>query len=253
MPYLDNHAPSAYTASYPLGKGVAHPEPFMASRITAWLALLLVFAITDFTFAQTQTTIHWSTLKERIASLEKDVAENVKHESYPEICPFESCEVHGDLLVKGVAAVEYGLFKAVDARGLALEEAAERFFPHVKVKVYGGCVGQKAKVEQVCYCPSCRLRLDQWLKAPTYVTRPRPLKEAFNDIRIGTEEKELFALMAPYRRLYSEHGQWQKWAEGHTIVFVTIWRSIRSAASSTGLPANACIWMGSMTSRNVVN
>jgi len=133
------------------------------------------------------------------------------------------CEVHGNPLYKGDAPLICGRFRAPDEKAVALEEAAERFFPHAKVTVYGGCIEKKAKVAQALFCPNCRMRREEWLKNPTHVAKPRPLEEAYKDIKIGMTEEELFAMMAPYKRLYTEHGQWQSWEDGHTGISVTLW------------------------------
>jgi hypothetical protein len=172
---------------------------------------------------QPQPTCYGRTLNELINSLGSEAPKTVKQDTYSEVCPGERCEVHGNSLAKGVAPVYYGLFKATDEKGLALEEAAERFFPHAKFKVFGGCAEKKAREARVSYCPWCRWSLEKWLKAPTYVARPRPIEQSYKDIRIGMEEEELMKLMGPYKRLYSEHGQWPKWADGHIIVSITIW------------------------------
>jgi hypothetical protein len=42
-------------------------------------------------------------------------------------------------------------------------------------------------------------------------------------IREGMTAKELFALMAPFRKVCTEHFQWPLWTDGHTDVAVTIW------------------------------
>jgi hypothetical protein len=143
--------------------------------------------------------------------------------TYLEECPGERCEVHGNSLYKGVAPIEYGLFKAADEKTAALEEAAKRLFPHANVKVFGGCVEKKATEARVCFCPWCRWAREKWLKAPTGVKVDFPIEAAYDKIQIGMKEEDLFALMAPYNHLHTEHHQWQRWAEGHTVVYVTIW------------------------------
>jgi hypothetical protein len=59
---------------------------------------------------------------------------------------------------------------------------------------------------------------------PTEPTASTPSDEtAFEKIKIGMSEEELFALMAPFEELYSGHLQWPMWGEGNTTVYVTIW------------------------------
>ncbi len=143
--------------------------------------------------------------------------------TYLEECPGERCEVHGNSLYRGVAPIEYGLFKAADEKTATLEEAAERLFPHAKVKVICGCVEKKATQARVCFCPWCRISRERWLKEPTGVKVEFPIEVAYGKIQTGMKEEDLFALMAPYKNLYTKHHQWQRWAEGHTVVYVTIW------------------------------
>src|SRR5260370_41293855 len=76
--------------------------------------------------------------------------------TYLEECPGERCEVHGNSLYRGVAPIEYGLFKAADEKTATLEEAAERLFPHAKVKGFGGFVEKKATQGRGRFFPWCR-------------------------------------------------------------------------------------------------
>ena len=97
------------------------------AKIGSLLLILLVLqtslSVQAAPLPEPQPTYHGKTLTERIASLENDARQDVSHDTYLGICPDESCEVHGNSLVKGVAPVHYGLFKAIDEKGLALEEA----------------------------------------------------------------------------------------------------------------------------------
>jgi hypothetical protein len=55
------------------------------------------------------------------------------------------------------------------------------------------------------------------------VARPPSIEEAFAQIRIGMVDMELFRLMAPYKRRFTGHYQWQVWTDGRADVVVTIW------------------------------
>jgi hypothetical protein len=46
---------------------------------------------------------------------------------------------------------------------------------------------------------------------------------AFAQIRMGMGEEELFRLMAPYKKRFSEHAQWPAWTDGEFVVSVTVW------------------------------
>jgi hypothetical protein len=54
------------------------------------------------------------------------------------------------------------------------------------------------------------------------VIRLEPIEVAFSKIRMGMSEKELFRLMAPFKRERTEHRQWQTWTDGESAVSVTI-------------------------------
>jgi hypothetical protein len=55
------------------------------------------------------------------------------------------------------------------------------------------------------------------------VARTPSIEEAFAQIRMGMVDKELFRLMAPYKRRFTGHYQWQVWTDGRADVVVTIW------------------------------
>ena len=69
-----------------------------------------------------------------------------------------------------------------------------------------------------------------WLSSPPTqpLTRARkamaqPIEVAFENIRVGMTERELFTLMAPFRKVFTGHGQWPCWTDGRFVVLVTIW------------------------------
>src|SRR5262245_36308411 len=67
-----------------------------------------------------------------------------------------------------------------------------------------------------------------WLPAlpcpePMRATQPRPIEAAFEQIRMGMSDEELFAIMAPYEEEFTGHSQWRRWTDGRMVVSVTIW------------------------------
>jgi hypothetical protein len=52
--------------------------------------------------------------------------------------------------------------------------------------------------------------------------KPSSLDGAFWHIRRGMTDEELFALMAPFERHFTEHDQWQSWTDGGLVVHVTL-------------------------------
>ncbi len=51
----------------------------------------------------------------------------------------------------------------------------------------------------------------------------RPIKAAYERIRIGMTQRELLKLMAPFKSMNTGHGQWPCWTDGKFSVHCTVW------------------------------
>jgi hypothetical protein len=58
---------------------------------------------------------------------------------------------------------------------------------------------------------------------PTEEIQDEPIEAAYAKIHMGMTHEELHGLMAPYKQIYTGHGQWPRWTDGKTTVYVTIW------------------------------
>jgi hypothetical protein len=57
---------------------------------------------------------------------------------------------------------------------------------------------------------------------PVKKLAPRPIEVAFERIRLGMSEEEVFQLMAPFQKVFTGHGQWPRWTDGQFRVDLTL-------------------------------